>query len=104
MKRVLICGTLVLLSLQSNAETIQVKVNTKEKNVAALGFSVEGRESGSPGRFYSGKGPKNKEYRFGYRRALYSKNITCGSLVLTKDSLITLVIKEDQCSIVATSP
>src|SRR5690348_10785760 len=76
---------LLLFSIQAFAnETIHVRVKTNEK-VAALGFIVEGKKSGMPGQSYTGKGPANKKYTFGYRKqSAFGPDITCGSEILSK--------------------
>ncbi|MCE0721679.1 MULTISPECIES: hypothetical protein [Legionella] len=95
---------LVLFSFSIQAfanDTIKVHVKTNEKTAAALGFTVEGKRSGSRGKIHSGKGPVNREYLFGYRKnSAFGPDVLCGSKVLTKDSTVTLVIAGDQCSIV----
>ena len=82
-------------------DTIRVNVKTNEQKAAALGFAVDGKKYGTRGKSYSGKGPANKEYVFGYRKNFsISPDISCGSKTLTKDSTITLVITGEHCSIV----
>lgn len=97
-------NALVLLSFSMQAfahDTIRVDVKTKEKTAAALGFTVDGKRSGSRGKIHSGKGPVNREYIFGYRKnSAFGPDVLCGSKVLTKDSTVTLVMVGDQCSIV----
>ncbi|MCW8397355.1 hypothetical protein OQJ26_00915 [Legionella sp. PATHC038] len=81
-------------------DTISVQVKTDEKTAAALGFTVEGKKSGARGKFYSGKGPANKVYIFGYRKnSAFGPDILCGSQKLAKDSIVTLVTTGDHCSI-----
>ncbi len=89
-------------SMQAFADdTIKVHVKTKEKTAAAIGFTVGGKRSGSRGKIHSSKGPANREYIFGYRKnSTFGPDVLCGSKVLTKDSTVTLVIANDQCSIV----
>ncbi|MCW8387705.1 hypothetical protein OQJ15_15455 [Fluoribacter dumoffii] len=89
------------VSLQAIAnETIKVQVKTKEATAAALGFTVEGKKSGARGKSYSGKGPVNKVYVFGYRKnSAFGPDILCGSHKLTKDSIVTLVTTGNHCSI-----
>lgn len=88
-----------LFSLQSFASnTIRINVNTNEPKSAALGFSVDGKKAGGVGRSFSGSGPANKTYLFGYRtRVPHRTNVSCGSQVLTKDSTVTLVSKGNRC-------
>ncbi|WP_392538170.1 hypothetical protein [Legionella sp. 227] len=81
-------------------DTISVQVKTDEKTAAALGFTVEGKKSGARGKSYSGKGPANKVYIFGYRKnSAFGPDILCGSQKLAKDSIVTLVTTGDHCSI-----
>ncbi|STY31075.1 Uncharacterised protein [Legionella wadsworthii] len=89
-------------SIQSFAEdTIRVQVKTNEKTAAALGFTVDGKKSGARGKYYSGKGPVNKKYIFGYRKhSAFGDDVLCGSEVLTKDSVVTLKTEGKSCSIV----
>lgn len=89
---------LALFSLQALAEgTIKVTIKTSETSASALGYTVEGKESGGPGKSYTGKGPKNKKYSFGYRKKTKGTNISCGSLTLTKDSTVNLITKGKNC-------
>ncbi|HAT8180066.1 TPA: hypothetical protein JA361_11525 [Legionella pneumophila] len=92
----------VLLSLISFKifayNTIDVTVNTKEKNAIAIGYSVNGNHYGGLGKSYSGKGPKNKEYQFGYKKdSIFGEDISCGSIILNQDSKVTLVNNNHQC-------
>lgn len=65
----------------------------------AVGYKVEGKKAGGLGRTYSGIGPVNKEYFFGYRKnALSGEDIPCGSVVLSKNSKVKLITKDSQCS------
>lgn len=91
--------TITLFSLQSFAENkITVHVQTSEQSAAGIGYSVRGKQSGSPGKSHSGQGPINEKYLFGYRKnSALGPNILCGSLVLTESSSITLVTKGDKC-------
>lgn len=91
---------ITLVSVQVYADDkIKISVDTGEQSVAAIGFTVDGRNSGGPGKSYTGKGPKNKEYKFGYRKDLLrGTDIPCGRATLSKDSHVTLVVKEDTCS------
>lgn len=93
----------ILFSLQAFAEdTIKVTVSATDKTAAALGFTVDGKKSGGPGASYSGEGPKNKEYHFGYRKDnVKGPNIPCGSLTLTENSNVTLTTDGEKCHCVA---
>lgn len=88
-----------LFSLQTFAEnTIRITVKTSEHSVAGIGYSVDGQRSGTLGKSYTGKGVKNKEYVFGYRKhSIAGVNVSCGTRVLTKDTTVTLVTKGDKC-------
>ena len=90
---------IALFSIQSfAADTIKITVKTNESSAAGIGYTVAGKESGGPGKSYAGTGQKNKTYAFGYRKnSIKGKNIPCGSLTLTKDSKVTLVMKGKQC-------
>ncbi|KTD05130.1 hypothetical protein OQJ19_09180 [Fluoribacter gormanii] len=95
---------LVILSFSIQAvanDTIRVHVKTNEKTAAALGYTVDGKKSGARGKSYEGKGPVNREYVFGYRKnSAFGPDVLCGSHVLTKDSIVTLITKGERCSIV----
>jgi len=96
------CITMTLFSLNAFAEEkIKITVKTNEKTAAGIGYSVAGRDLGGLGKTYSGKGPTNKKYVFGYRKhSIYGSNVTCGEQILTKDSTIILVTQGDKCQIV----
>ncbi|HBB6896458.1 TPA: hypothetical protein I8038_000480 [Legionella pneumophila] len=80
------------------SDTIMITVNTKEKNAIAIGYSVNGNQYGGLGSSYSGHGPKNKEYQFGYKTdSIFGKDISCGSMTLSQDSKVTLVNNNNQC-------
>ena len=82
-------------------DSIRVHVKTNEKTAAALGFTVDGKKSGTLGKSYLGKGPVNRKYIFGYRKnSALGPDVLCGSQVLTKDSIVILVTANDRCSIV----
>ncbi|AMP89461.1 hypothetical protein [Legionella pneumophila] len=94
--------SIVLLSLicfkNFASDTINITVITKEKNAIAIGYSVNGNQYGGLGNSYSGKGPKNKEYQFGYKKdSIFGKDISCGSITLNQDSKVTLVNNNNQC-------
>jgi hypothetical protein len=95
----LACISIALFSLQSFAEnTIKITVQTDEKRAAGIGYSVAGKKLGTLGKSYSGKGPINQKYVFGYRQDSFrGANITCGELTLTKDTTITLVTQGNEC-------
>lgn len=96
------CLIILFFSVQALAnDSIRVYVKTQEKTAAALGFSVDGKKSGAPGKSYSGKGPAHREYTFGYRKnSAIGPDVSCGSRTLAKDSTVTLVTIDDRCSIV----
>ncbi|HAT1868888.1 TPA: hypothetical protein JBK40_15560 [Legionella pneumophila] len=80
------------------SDTIDITVTTKEKNAIAIGYTVNGNQYGGLGNSYSGKGPKNKEYQFGYKKdSIFGENISCGSITLNQDSKVTLVNNNNQC-------
>ena len=95
---------ITLFSLQIYADNkIRIIVKTNEKTAAAIGYSVEGITSGALGKFHAGKGSKNKVYKFGYRKhSILGVDIACGTLILTKDSTITLIAQGDKCLSVVT--
>lgn len=86
------------VSPQKPGETINITVTIHAKDVAGVGYSVEGKESGEAGNSHSGVGPSNKTYSFGYRkRPKLDENIPCGSTQLTKDSKVTLIVEGEHC-------
>ena len=80
-------------------DMIQITVTATEKAMA-VGYQVEGKKLGGLGKSYSGQGPINKKYLFGYRKSAMGRDITCGSLILDKDSEVKLITKGEQCQIV----
>lgn len=95
------CFLIACHSFATSAEdTVRVTVKSSDEATFGVGFSVNGKVAGAIGKSYTGTGPKNQKYLFGYRKkAIYGKNISCGSMVLTQDSIITLTLKEDKCVI-----
>ena len=93
------CLFLLLFTTQVIAgNTITVTVKTKEKKAAAIGFTVDGKEHGTLGSSYTGKGPINKEYHFGYKTGIiFGENIDCGVLTLTADSTVWLINQDNHC-------
>lgn len=93
------CLILALSAFHANAgKNIKVTVKTSEKNAAAIGFTVDNRNSGSLGRNHTGEGPKGMLYRFGYKKHTpFGDNISCGSMILTENSTVTLLLQGDQC-------
>ncbi|HVT62663.1 MAG TPA: hypothetical protein VHD33_04160 [Legionellaceae bacterium] len=80
------------------SEKVKVVVHTNEKTVAGIGCHVDGKKLGGPGTFYVCKGPKNKMYQFGFRKySVSGPDIKCGALTITKDSDVTLIMKDDVC-------
>lgn len=78
--------------------TINITVTIRAKDVAGVGYSVEGTESGEAGNTHSGVGPSNKSYSFGYRKhPKIHENIKCGTAMLTKDSNVTLIVVGESC-------
>jgi hypothetical protein len=90
---------ITLFSFQTYADdTIRITVKTSENAAAGIGYSVGGKNSGTLGKSYTGKGTKNQEYAFGYRKnSIMGTDIKCGSITLTKDTTITLVTQGDKC-------
>lgn len=77
---------------------IKVRVQTAVSNAAAIGFKANGIEQGGLGRTYSGWGPKNEQYHFGYREDhAFGHNVDCGSLFLIKNETVTLVKDGEHC-------
>ena len=82
----------------SFAENIQIEVKVvATEKAAAVGYLVEGKSSGGLGAAYSGRGPSNKRYKFGYRKKLFGEDITCGIAVLNKSTKVQIVVKGDSC-------
>ena len=82
---------------QAHAEDmIKVTVIATGKAMA-VGYQVEGKRVGGLGKSYSGKGPVNKKYSFGYRKHPIGADISCGSLTLGKSSNVKLVTNGEQC-------
>ncbi|TAL64074.1 MAG: hypothetical protein EPN84_04145 [Legionella sp.] len=80
------------------ANDIQIKVEIKENSAAAVGFMVEGQSFGGMGKSFSGKGPKNKKYIFGFRKnSIIGTDIRCGELILNKNSRVILRVKGNKC-------
>ncbi|RUR07230.1 hypothetical protein ELY15_12365 [Legionella sp. km772] len=78
-------------------DLIEITVVATDKAMA-VGYLVEGKKLGGLGKTYSGKGPVNKQYFFGYRKnALSGRDISCGSVVLNKSTKVQLVTKGKQC-------
>ncbi|CAM2812615.1 hypothetical protein [Legionella worsleiensis] len=80
------------------ADTIKVTVKTTEKNAIAIGFTVDHKEYGTLGKSYTGRGPKDKVYYFGFRKdSILGENVSCGSLTLTQPSTVVLMMQENKC-------
>ena len=84
---------------KSKADTIKVTVSIDAKEKAAgIGYSVDGKAFGGSGSSYSGVGPSNKVYSFGYRKDLKtSKDVPCGTLTLNQDSKVALTVDGQGC-------
>lgn len=92
------CISLALFSFPALAASmINVTVTTNTPMAAGIGYTVDGKESGGPGKSYTGTGPKNKTYAFGYRKKAKGANISCGSVKLRKNANVTLVVKGNSC-------
>ncbi|WP_058533469.1 hypothetical protein [Legionella saoudiensis] len=77
---------------------ITVAVTTNDPTSAGIGFAVNGKKIGGAGKSYTGKGPANSTYSFGYRsHSAEGKDIPCGSHTLTRDSQVFLMVKGNKC-------
>lgn len=80
------------------ANTINVTVTTNDQTAAGIGYAVNGKKIGGAGKTYTGKGPINSNYSFGYRKnSAQGKDVSCGSHRLTKDSHVFLIAKGNKC-------
>ncbi len=80
-------------------DTIKIIVKTND-NAGAIGYRVDGTDHGGLGKLYVGNGPKGKEYFFGYRKdSVFGKDIKCGSLILSKDTVANLIVQDNKCII-----
>ena len=85
-------------SPKAQTETINITVTIHAKDVAGVGYSVEGTESGEAGNSHTGVGPSNKTYSFGYRKnPKIHENIPCGTAQLSKNSKVTLIAIGERC-------
>lgn len=85
-------------SPKEKGETINIKVIIHAKDVAGVGYSVDGTDSGEAGNSHAGVGPSNKTYSFGYRKhPKIHENIPCGTAQLTKDTTVTLIAVGERC-------
>jgi hypothetical protein len=93
------CLFIALFSIQAfAADTIKITLKTQEKNAVGIGFTIDDKQFGTLGKTLVTKGPKDKEYHFGYKKdSLFGENIDCGSLFLTQDSTIVLVNQDNKC-------
>ena len=94
------CIALTLFSLHTFAagKRISVTVSTAERSAAGIGFSVNGRNTGGAGRSFTGRGPQNSRYIFGFRQnSVTGKNVSCGSLTLKSNSRVNLVYIGGRC-------
>jgi hypothetical protein len=103
MKKVNVLFAVFLMSILSfglyASQKISVTVKSDYKKVSALGFSVNGSSHGGLGNSYSSKGPKDMTYSFGYREGLiFSKDVSCGTLFLDKDSIVLLKSDGNSCN------
>lgn len=81
----------------SAADTIKITVKTNA-DAAAIGFEVGGNKSGGLGKSYSGKGPSNKEYSFGFKKGtIFGDSIYCGTLLLDQNCSINLIYQDNKC-------
>lgn len=93
------CIFIAFFSFSSYAEqNIRITVKTNANDISGLGYIVEGKKIGGRGDSYSGNGPINKQYKFGYRTRLpFLTDISCGTQTLTRDSTIILVTDGKNC-------
>ncbi|MCE0723245.1 MULTISPECIES: hypothetical protein [Legionella] len=100
MKKIMIIIGLCLLgsSFVYAEQTIRITVTTNDQNAAGIGYLVNGKKIGGPGKSYTGKGPKNGKYLFGYRiKSAQGRDVSCGSHKLTRDSYVILLAKKNKC-------
>ncbi|AYK03148.1 hypothetical protein [Legionella sainthelensi] len=98
MKKIIFGVCFIASSYVFGANTINVTVTTNDPTAAGIGYAVNGKKIGGSGKSYTGKGPINSTYSFGYRKnAPQSKDISCGSHRLTKDSQVYLIAKGNKC-------
>lgn len=102
MKRTFVILLFVLSVCQSNqgfaSDKITIEVFTDYKKAAAIGFKVNDKQHGSLGKHTKGSGPADQTYFFGMKRgSVFGKNINCGSLRLSKNSKISLVLTDEVC-------
>lgn len=89
--------TFAALSFASNK--IFVEVFTDYKDAAAIGYKVKGKNHGSLGRRMKGSGPVDELYHFGIRcKSIFGDDLGCGSLLLTKNSTIQLMVSGEECT------
>lgn len=99
LKKIISLSVLLLASSSVMAkDMITVTVKTKIVNAAAIGFTVDGQNYGSLGREYSGKAPAHRDFSFGYRKdSIFGADISCGNLVLDKNSTVLLITDNNRC-------
>ncbi|MDX1902343.1 MAG: hypothetical protein SFW66_10160 [Gammaproteobacteria bacterium] len=91
----------MFFSLASYA--IQVDVQSTSKDVAALGFTVDGKNHGSMGKKYHATGMPVGVYSFGIRaNSIFGKDVACslngqGSVTLQRDTTAVLDYDGNQC-------
>jgi len=83
------------------AKTITVTVTVdskiaKKMTVIGTGFSVNGKSSGGAGKRTTKTGPAGANYSFGFRS--YRNDISCGSSVLNKNSMVILYYVGNKCT------
>ncbi|KTC89839.1 hypothetical protein OQJ18_06850 [Fluoribacter dumoffii] len=98
MKKLILGFCLLGSSSLFAANTINVTVTTNDQNAAGIGYAVNGKKIGGSGKTYTGKGPVNSVYSFGYRKnSPNGKDVSCGSHRLKKDSYVFLIAKGNKC-------
>lgn len=89
---------LAVVSISASAADIKITVKTNAPNAAAIGFEVGGSRFGGLGKSYSGKGPSDKEYNFGFKKdTIFGESISCGTLILNQDSIVNLIYQDNKC-------
>jgi hypothetical protein len=98
MKKLIIGICFIGSSCVFGANTIEVTVTTNDQTAAGIGYAVNGKRIGGSGKTYTGKGPINSVYSFGYRKnSANGKDVFCGSHTLTKNSQVFLIVKGNKC-------
>lgn len=95
---------IVMMLFALNSYAIQVSVSSSSNGVAALGFTVNGKNHGGAGKSYSNSDVPAGSYSFGVRvGGLLGKDVGCtvkgnGNVTLTKDASVTLNYNGKTCT------